>query len=195
MRAETEGTRPPGAVTELARPWGTVTATATGHGEAVVLLHPLAMSREFWAPAGRALANRFRVITVDARGHGESRWDGTPFSVADLANDVAAVIEELAPDGARVLGMSMGGCVALSLTERRPDRTSSSKAARRSRAVRWVSTRSEPGDVIGHRRGRERGGHPRRPTGPRAGRSFGTWPGRVPRGSRTSLLGARTGSP
>jgi 3-oxoadipate enol-lactonase len=121
MRTETEGTRTPCAVTELARPWGTITAAATGHGEAVVLLHPLAMSREFWAPAGRALANRFRVITVDARGHGESRWDGTPFSVADLADDVAAVIEELAPEGARVLGMSMGGCVALSLTERRPD--------------------------------------------------------------------------
>jgi 3-oxoadipate enol-lactonase len=120
VRTENDA-RPPAAVTELGRPWGTITAEAAGQGEAVVLLHPLAMSREFWAPAARALAPRFRVITVDARGHGGSRWDGTPFSVADLADDVAAVCERLAPDGAHVLGMSMGGCVALSLAGRRPD--------------------------------------------------------------------------
>lgn len=108
-------------MTELGRPWGTITADTTGHGDAVVLLHPLAMSRAFWAPAARALAARFHVITVDARGHGDSRWDGTPFSIADLADDVAAVCEELAPDGGYILGMSMGGCVALSLADRRPD--------------------------------------------------------------------------
>jgi 3-oxoadipate enol-lactonase len=121
MRTDTGGAPRPGAVTELRRPWGTITADETGAGQAVLLLHPLAMSREFWAAAVGALAPRFRVITVDARGHGTSRWDGTPFSVADLADDAAAVCEELAPDGAYVLGMSMGGCVALSLAGHRPD--------------------------------------------------------------------------
>ena len=121
MRAGTDGPRPP-AATELERSWGTIVADVTGHSEeAVVLLHPLAMSRAFWAPAARALAARFRVISVDARGHGDSRWDGTPFSIGDLADDVAAVCEELAPAGAHIVGMSMGGCVALSLAGGRPD--------------------------------------------------------------------------
>jgi 3-oxoadipate enol-lactonase len=121
MRTGAGETRPAGSVTELARPWGTITAEVTGYGQAVVLLHPLAMSRAFWAPLARALAVRFRVITIDARGHGDSRWDGSPFSIADLARDAAAACEELAPDGGHVLGMSMGGCVALSLAEQRPD--------------------------------------------------------------------------
>lgn len=105
----------------LERPWGLLHYTDTGSGPPVVLLHPLAASGELWQPLIEQLTPGFRVIAPDARGHGLSKWDGTPFSVPDLAEDIAALITDLDAGPARVAGMSMGGCTALALAARRPD--------------------------------------------------------------------------
>jgi 3-oxoadipate enol-lactonase len=88
----------------------------------LVCLHALALSGELWDPFADSLArdHDVRVLAVDARGHGESTWDSAPFSVDDMADDVAAVIEADGPGPASVLGMSMGGCTALALSLRRP---------------------------------------------------------------------------
>jgi 3-oxoadipate enol-lactonase len=91
-------------------------------GDPVLLLHPLASSGEVWRPAGEWLGRGGRtVLALDARGHGESPWDGRPFSVEDMADDAAAVLEALSLDSVGVVGMSMGGCTALVLALRRPD--------------------------------------------------------------------------
>lgn len=71
------------------------------------------------------LAPHCRVIAPDARGHGASGWDGAPFSVPDLAEDVAALIDHLGAGPARVAGMSMGGCTAIALAVRHPDSVAS----------------------------------------------------------------------
>jgi 3-oxoadipate enol-lactonase len=104
----------------LQRPWGHLHYLDEGAGPLVVLLHPLAESGEIWRALIDRLASRFRVIAPDARGHGASSWDGTPFSVQDLAEDVAALIEHLDAGPARVGGMSMGGCTAIALAVRHP---------------------------------------------------------------------------
>ena len=57
----------------------------------------------------------------DPDGHGESSWDGRPFTVQDMADDAAAVIEATAPGPVGVIGLSMGGSTALVLAARRPD--------------------------------------------------------------------------
>lgn len=108
-------------MTQFERSWGTIAASTSGHGDPLVLLHPLALSGRAWDPLVEFLSPRFQVVTIDARGHGESQWDGSPFSVWDLAADAAAVIEGLDLGRASVVGMSMGGCVALSLASTRPD--------------------------------------------------------------------------
>lgn len=101
---------------------GPVTMSRTGDGsKTVVLLHPLAMAGEVWAPLAEHLAADFTVLAIDARGHGESAWDGQRFTVEELADDVAAALEALGTGPVGVIGMSMGGCVAVSLAERRPD--------------------------------------------------------------------------
>jgi 3-oxoadipate enol-lactonase len=103
---------------------GTVHVREFGDGtRRVVCLHALALSGEFWDPFASSLADDrdVRVLAVDARGHGRSTWDGKPFSVDDMADDVAAVIEAEGAGAASVVGMSMGGCTALSLALRRPD--------------------------------------------------------------------------
>lgn len=100
--------------------WGTLTAIDEGTGPLVVLLHPLAQSGEFWRPLVEELSSDFRVLAPDARGHGDSVWDGEPFTVEDMATDYAQLIEHVGGPAA-VLGMSMGGCAAIALALRRPE--------------------------------------------------------------------------
>lgn len=85
----------------------------------VLLLHSLAMSGQLWRP----LADRLDgpVLAMDARGHGESTWDGSAFTIEDLAADAAALIESRADGPVAVGGMSMGGCVAIALAGSRPE--------------------------------------------------------------------------
>src|SRR5262249_46323706 len=84
-----------------------------GGAGTVLPLHSLAMSGGLWQPLVDRLAEP--AIAMDARGHGESTWDGSTFTVEDLAADVAALIEARADGPVAVGGMSMGGCVAVAL--------------------------------------------------------------------------------
>lgn len=106
---------------KLVTPRGSFEVHRSGEGNPVVLLlHPLALSGKFWSPLADYLGRTATVLALDARGHGGSSWDGGHFTVEDLAEDAAAVIE--ASGGhASVLGMSMGGCTAMALAARRPD--------------------------------------------------------------------------
>ena len=94
-----------------------------GAGAPVVLLHPFPLDRRYWAGTVAALAPARRVITVDARGFGESKASG-PFTIADLADDLAALLDGLGVATAAVVGLSMGGYVALALAQRHPARLS-----------------------------------------------------------------------
>ena len=94
-----------------------------GTGPATVLLHPFPLSRTAWAGIADALAARRRVIAVDARGFGDSPVAG-PFSIADLADDVAALLDRLSIARAGVVGMSMGGYAALAFAARHRTRLS-----------------------------------------------------------------------
>jgi len=87
----------------------------------VLLLHSLAMSSKIWQPLTERLEPRSQVVAMDARGHGESTWDGSPFTVEDLADDAATLLDELGGGPVSVAGMSMGGCVAVALAGRRPE--------------------------------------------------------------------------
>jgi 3-oxoadipate enol-lactonase len=93
-----------------------------GAGQPLVLLHPLALSGAVWGAYADRLASSFQVITPDARGHGDSGWDGQPFSIDDLADDVAELLDGLGLASAHVAGMSMGGSTAVSFAGRYPRR-------------------------------------------------------------------------
>jgi 3-oxoadipate enol-lactonase len=104
----------------LRRPWGALHYLDEGSGPLVVLLHPLAMACEIWRPLVDELTPDFRVVAPDARGHGGSTWDGNPFSIPDLADDIAALIEGLGAGSARLAALSMGGCTAVAVAIRHP---------------------------------------------------------------------------
>lgn len=93
-----------------------------GRGRPLVLLHPLALSGAVWGRFAGRLAEHFDVIAPDARGHGDAGWDGAPFTTGDLAADVVALLDRLRIDRAHVLGMSMGGSIAVELAAAFPDR-------------------------------------------------------------------------
>lgn len=103
------------------RPWGTTHYLDEGDGPLVVLLHPLAEAGELWRTLMDELTPDFRVVAPDARGHGASTWNGAPFTIPDLADDVAALVAHLGAGPARVASLSMGGCTAVALAVRHPE--------------------------------------------------------------------------
>ncbi|GAB0106958.1 3-oxoadipate enol-lactonase [Nocardia sp. JMUB6875] len=83
-----------------------------GGGRAVVLGHSLFMDQEMFAPQIAGLAPRYRVITIDSRGHGRTEDDETPFSYWDLARDAWAVVDELGVDRVVAGGTAHGSFTA-----------------------------------------------------------------------------------
>jgi 3-oxoadipate enol-lactonase len=91
----------------------------TGDGPAVVLLHEGIADSRMWEPQVAALADRYRVVTLDFPGFGRSPHGPGPYS---LGRDVLGVLDELSIDRAALVGASMGGSVALQLAIARPER-------------------------------------------------------------------------
>jgi 3-oxoadipate enol-lactonase len=108
---------------------GRVGVRRSGSGPAFVLLHPLALSSACFVDLQRRLAQTFDVVAVDLRGHGVSDWDGKPFEITDLADDVAALLDALDLDEVRIAGLSLGGSVAIALAGRHGDRVAALVAA------------------------------------------------------------------
>ena len=87
-----------------------------GAGPDLVLLHGWALHGGMWGPWVDELAQRARLHLVDLPGHGRSRWSTGAATLRDLARAVSPHV----PQGAAVLGWSLGGMVALELARSRP---------------------------------------------------------------------------
>ena len=88
----------------------------------VVLSNSLGASRGMWDPQVPALAERYRVVAYDTRGHGDSPSPAGPWSLDDLVDDVVALLDRLGVQRAHVAGLSLGGMTALRLAAREPAR-------------------------------------------------------------------------
>jgi 3-oxoadipate enol-lactonase len=89
-------------------------------GIPLVLLHPLALGSAIWELGLNELGHARDVIAVDLRGHGDSGWNGTPFTIDDLAQDIVELLRLLDVNRCDMAGMSMGGCVAMSVAASHP---------------------------------------------------------------------------
>jgi 3-oxoadipate enol-lactonase len=101
-----------------------VDATVDGPEDApvVVLANSLGASRGMWDPQVPALAERYRVVTYDMRGHGTSPAPAGPYTLDDLVDDLVALLDRLGAERAHVAGVSLGGMVGLRLAAREPAR-------------------------------------------------------------------------
>ena len=96
----------------------------TGRGKPVILIHGLACGQRMWFHQRRKLSDRHTVVTYDQRGHGHSDApdDATRYSGAQLARDLAGIVDALSFDKVAIVGFSMGGGPALALAAARPER-------------------------------------------------------------------------
>jgi 3-oxoadipate enol-lactonase len=101
-----------------------VSYTVDGAADApvVVLSNSLGAARGMWDPQVPALAERYRVVTYDTRGHGESPAPAGPYTLDDLVDDLVALLDELDAPKAHIAGLSLGGMTAMRLAAREPGR-------------------------------------------------------------------------
>jgi 3-oxoadipate enol-lactonase len=92
-----------------------------GNGRSLVLLHPVGLDRSFWGPLPAALADGWRVLSLDLPGHGRSPSVKRPRSIEDYAADVHAALVQRDATPAVVIGLSFGGMIAQILAHRYPD--------------------------------------------------------------------------
>lgn len=104
--------------------------TTLGHGPDVVLLHPTPVHHEFWLPVAERLADRYRFILPDLRGHGRSTLGGAPqndeehpaaVTMEILAGDVHAILGSLGVQRAAFAGCSIGSYLLYEYWRRFPE--------------------------------------------------------------------------
>ncbi len=93
-----------------------------GRGDCAVLIHGHPFDRTLWAPQLAALRDGFRIIAPDLRGFGHSPVTPGLVSMRDYAADIEELLDDLGIARAAVVGLSMGGLVAMELAASRPDR-------------------------------------------------------------------------
>ncbi|MFL5797469.1 MAG: alpha/beta fold hydrolase [Actinomycetota bacterium] len=93
-----------------------------GTGPAVLFIHGLLMDRTMFDAQAEALANRYRVVLPDLRGHGESEHGGEPYDQWDLMEDDVALLDHLGIERAVWGGVSQGGFQSLRASLKHPDR-------------------------------------------------------------------------
>ena len=135
----------------------TIHGVAAGSGRPIVLLHGVTLSVATWPYQIAALRKEFRVIALDARGHGLSKYDKPVSGLDRMARDVSHVFEELDLRDAIVVGHSMGGMMTQQLVLDFPE-----LARERIAGTVLLSTAAAPGQGVpfakSSRRVRTRGG-------------------------------------
>ncbi len=92
-----------------------------GHGAPIVFVHGAALDGRVWQRQLADLADEFTVVAWDEPGAGRSSDVPAGFGLADYADCLAALIEELALAPAHVAGLSWGGTIAEELYRRHPE--------------------------------------------------------------------------
>ena len=91
---------------------------SVGEGKPLLLIAGTASDGASWSPILPLLRGR-RLILIDNRGSGRSKVEG-PIEIAEMAEDAAALLEQLGLSGVDVVGHSLGGFIALLLAVRHP---------------------------------------------------------------------------
>ena len=86
-----------------------------GNGPPLVFIHGLGSSTRDWEHQVTEFSKRFKVITFDLRGHGQSDKPSGPYSLPMFAADTAGLLRALDVETAHIVGLSLGGAVAFQL--------------------------------------------------------------------------------
>jgi pimeloyl-ACP methyl ester carboxylesterase len=92
-----------------------------GGGPPLVMLHGLSGHARTWDHTAAALSERYRVLALDQRGHGDSDW-APQYGLAPMAQDVLGFLDALELAEVTLMGLSMGGLVSFVFAAAHPDR-------------------------------------------------------------------------
>jgi pimeloyl-ACP methyl ester carboxylesterase len=93
-----------------------------GSGEPLILIGGFTMTKEAWSLQIAGLEKRFKVLSFDNRGVGETVYPPGPFTVEEMAADTVGLMDAVGMNSAHVFGVSMGGLIAQILLLDYPDR-------------------------------------------------------------------------
>ena len=96
-----------------------------GEGDPVLLVMGLGAPLQGWELQVPVLAKKHRVVTFDNRGVGRSEKPGGRYSIAAMVEDAKQLLDHLKIERAHVVGMSMGGMIAMELAALHPSRVRS----------------------------------------------------------------------
>lgn len=99
-----------------------IAVTAAGRGELILMLHGVGGNRRNWASQITSLSQSYLAVAWDARGYGDSDDYEGEFAFSDVAADLLRVIDHFGKRRAHLIGLSMGGNIALDFAMRFPDR-------------------------------------------------------------------------
>ncbi|MFI5272662.1 MAG: alpha/beta fold hydrolase [Ktedonobacterales bacterium] len=109
-----------------------------GESEPLALILGLGTDISEWDGIIRWLAQRFRVIAFDSRGAGRSDKPDRPYAIEMMAGDTEGLLRAVAIERAHIVGISLGGRIALALALEHPERinklvlvSTSARSARR----------------------------------------------------------------
>lgn len=129
-----------------------------GTGEPVVALHGLASSSHWYDLVIPYLTDRFKLVALDQRAHGQTGQPSTGYDWDTLTADVVSALDQIGIERAAILGHSWGASVALSVAALHPDRVSALalidggfSAGPRSPDMTWedFKARLSPRDIYG----------------------------------------------
>jgi len=95
----------------------------SGEGAPLVLIHGFTDNLRMWYNQAPAFSRRFKVLSYDVRGHGETETPAGGFSMDLFVADLRALLAALEIEKACLLGYSMGGRIALQLALEHPEST------------------------------------------------------------------------
>ncbi|HSM99735.1 MAG TPA: alpha/beta hydrolase [Rudaea sp.] len=93
-----------------------------GKGPPLLLIHGLGSSADDWAFQREEFARHFTLVLPDLRGSGRSAKPPGPYSIAQFANDLWALLDALGVASAYIVGFSLGGAVAQEMALLQPAR-------------------------------------------------------------------------
>ena len=89
---------------------------------ALVLSNSLGSTLAMWDRQAGPLAERFRLVRYDSRGHGQSPVPPGPYSIDDVGADLVALLDHLGIERAHIAGVSLGGMTAMWMAINAPER-------------------------------------------------------------------------
>ncbi|MHC5937719.1 alpha/beta fold hydrolase [Nostoc sp.] len=96
-----------------------------GSGEPLLLIAGFLCDHAYWSLIMRSLTSHYQVIRLDNRGMGRSSAPENPYSLKQMASDVAALLDHIAIDKVHLAGHSMGGQIAQELVLAHPQKVES----------------------------------------------------------------------